>query len=86
MEFFREFKAIFAWSYEDLRGFDPNSTHHAFPIKEEEKQVRQRQRPINPALETTIRKEVEKLINDHIIFPITYYEWVSNIVPVQKKW
>jgi hypothetical protein len=85
MDMFHEFKDVFAWYYEDLRGFDPNIIQHAIPIKEEEKMVRQRQRPINPALEATIRKEVENLINAHIIFPVKYYEWVSNLVPVQKK-
>jgi hypothetical protein len=70
MELFREFKDVFAWSYEDLRGFDPNVIQHVIPIKEEAKSVRKRKRPINPALEATIRKEVEKLINAHIIFPM----------------
>jgi hypothetical protein len=83
--YFHEFKDVFAWSYEDLCGFDPNIIQHAIPIKEEAKLVRQRQRPINPALEATIRKEVENIINAHIIFPVKYYEWVSNLVPVQKK-
>jgi hypothetical protein len=40
---------------------------------------------VNPALEATIRKEVEKLLNAHIIFPVKYFEWVSNLVPVRKK-
>jgi hypothetical protein len=31
---------VFSWSYEDLRGFDPNIIQHAIPIKEEEKPVR----------------------------------------------
>jgi hypothetical protein len=29
-----EFKDVFAWSYEDLRGFDPCLIQHAIPIKE----------------------------------------------------
>jgi hypothetical protein len=28
---------------------------------------------------------VEKLLNAHIIFPVKYYEWVSNLVHVWKK-
>jgi hypothetical protein len=36
-------------------------------------------------LEATIRKEVEKLINAHIILPIKYSEWVSNLVPLWKN-
>jgi hypothetical protein len=29
-----EFQVVFSWSYEDLRGFDPDSIRHAIPIKE----------------------------------------------------
>jgi hypothetical protein len=79
-----EFQDVFAWSYEDLCGFDLSLIHHAIPIKEGIKPVRKKQRPINPALEATIRKELEKLLKDGIIFPVKYSEWVSNLVPVWK--
>jgi hypothetical protein len=85
MDLFREFKDVFAWSYEDLHGFDPSIIQHTILIKEEAKLVRQKQRPINPMLEATIRKEVEKLLNAHIIFPVKYSELVSNLVLVRKK-
>jgi hypothetical protein len=48
------------------------------------KTVRKKQRPINPALEATIRKELEKLLKANIIFLVKYSEWVSNLVPIQK--
>jgi hypothetical protein len=57
-----EFQDVFAWSYEDLRGFDPTIIQHSTPIKEGIKLVRQKQRPINPAVEATIQKELEKLL------------------------
>jgi len=85
VELFCEFKDVFAWPYEDLHGFYPNVIQHDIPIKEEVKPVRKRQIPIKPTLEATIRKEVEKLINAHIIFSIKYYEWVSNFVLVWKQ-
>jgi hypothetical protein len=49
------------------------------------KPVRQRQRPVNPSLEATIRKEVEKLLKAQIIFPVKYSEWVSNLVLCGRK-
>jgi ribonuclease HI len=79
-----EFKDVFGWSYEDLHGFDPGLIQHAIPIKEGIKPVRKKKRPINPALEATILKELEKLLKDGIIFPVKYSEWVSNLVPVRK--
>jgi hypothetical protein len=79
-----EFQDVFAWSYEDLRGFDPALIQHAIPIKEGIKPVRKKQIPINPALEATIQKELEKLLKARIIFSVKYSEWVSNLVPVRK--
>jgi hypothetical protein len=85
MDLFLEFRDVFARSYEDLHGFDPSLIQHAILIKEGDKPVRQKQRPTNHALEATIGKEVEMLINAHIIFSVKNFEWVSNLVPVQKK-
>lgn len=82
---FQEFHNIFSWSYEALHGFDPNVIHHAIPMKEGGNLVRKKQRPMDPTLEATIRKEEEKLLNDHIIFPVKYSERILNLVPVQKK-
>jgi hypothetical protein len=83
-ELIREFQYVFAWSYKDLRDFDPALIQHTIPIKERVKLVRQKQIPINPALEATIRKELEKLLKANIIFPVKYSEWVSNMVHVWK--
>jgi hypothetical protein len=83
-ELLREFQDVFAWSYEDLRGFDPAIIQHAIPIKEGIKLVRKKQRPINPTLEATVEKELEKLLKVGIIFLVKYSKWVSNLVLIRK--
>jgi ribonuclease HI len=83
-ELLYEFQDVFAWSYEDLLGFDVVLIQHAIPIKEGVKPIRKKQRPINHAIEATIRKELEKLLKANIIFPVKYSEWVSNLVHVRK--
>jgi hypothetical protein len=75
-ELLHEFQDVFAWSYEDIRGFDPVLIQHAIIIKEVVKPVRKKQIPINLALEATIRKEFEKILKAGIIFPVKYSEWV----------
>ena len=80
----REFQDVFYWSYEDLRGFDPTLIQHSIPIKEGIKSVRKKQRPINPTLEASIQKELEKPLKAGIIFHVKYSEWVSNLVSVRK--
>jgi hypothetical protein len=79
-----ELQDVFSWSYEDIRGFDPALIQHSIPIKEGIKPVRKKQRPINPTLEETIRKELKKILKAGIIFSVKYSEWVSNLVPVRK--
>jgi hypothetical protein len=44
-----EFQDAFAWSYEDLRGFDLGLIQHAMPIKEGIKPIRKKQIPITHA-------------------------------------
>ena len=49
-----EYQDVFAWSYEDVHGFDPNLIQHAIPIQEGINPIRKKKRPINPALGETI--------------------------------
>jgi hypothetical protein len=79
-----EFEDVFSWYYEDLRGFDLGLIQHAIPIKEGMKLVRKKQIPINPTLEATIRRELEKFLKAGITFPVKYLERVSKLVPVLK--
>lgn len=49
------------------------------------KPVHQHLRPLHPRKAAAIKGEVEKLLKDGFIYPIPLTEWVSNIVPVDKK-
>jgi ribonuclease HI len=68
------FQNIFAWSYEDLRGFYPDIIHHTI------KPARQKQTLVNSALNETIQRELGILLKVGIIF-LAHPEWVSNWVP-----
>jgi hypothetical protein len=78
------FQDVFAWSYEDIPGFDPGLIQHATAIKEGMEPVRKKQRPINPALKTTIQRELENFLKARVTFPVKYPEWVSRLVHVPK--
>ena len=80
-----EFQDIIAWSYEDLKGFNPDICQHTIDLAPVAKPIRQKQRPINPKLEPLMIKELNNLIESKIIFPIKHTLWVSNLVPVRKK-
>ena len=82
---FKEFCNVFAWSYEEMPGIDPPIVQHEIWTYPDAKPVRQKLRPVNPRKAATVKAEVEKLLKDGFIYPIALTEWVSNLVPVDKK-
>jgi ribonuclease HI len=53
---FKEFMDIFAWTYDDLKFFDPNIIQHIIPMKPQTQPFQQKLRKIPPKLEPTVKK------------------------------
>jgi hypothetical protein len=85
VKLFKEFKDVFAWTYDDLKTFDPNIIQHTIPIKPQTQPFQQKLRKMHSKLEPTVKKELKKLLNAKIIFPVKHTQWVSNLVLVRKK-
>ena len=56
----KEFKDVFAWSYEDMPGIDPEIAEHKIPLIPESKPVKQKLRRMKPDVTLKIREEVMK--------------------------
>ena len=82
---FKEFRDIFAWSYEEMSRIDPSITVQEISTYPMAKLVRQKLRQVHPRKATAIKAEIEKLLKAGFIYPIPLTEWVLNIVPVNKK-
>ena len=82
---FKEFRDVFAWSYEEMTGIDPSIVIHEIKTYPEVKPVRQKLHPVHPKKIVAIKAEVEKLLKSGFIYPIPLTEWVSNLVSVAKK-
>jgi hypothetical protein len=54
-------------------------------LKPGSKPVKQKFRQFNPLLLPIIEKELKRLLEEKIIVPLRYSEWVANLVPVRKK-
>lgn len=80
-----EYVGVLAWSYEYLKGYNPNIIQNMIEIADGAKPVRQKQRPVNSKIESLMAQELKKLIESKIIYPIKHNTWVSNLVPVRKK-
>ena len=58
---------------------------HKIHFEEDFKPVAQLQRRLNPAIKEVVRKEVLKLVEAGMIYPIFDSEWVSPVQVVLKK-
>jgi hypothetical protein len=84
-ELFKEFRDVFAWSYEEMLGINRRIVEHDIKTHLDAKPVQQCLRAVNPQKALAIKDEVEKLFNAGFIYPVPLTEWVSNIIPMNKK-
>ncbi|KAK5776974.1 hypothetical protein PVK06_044939 [Gossypium arboreum] len=81
----REYKDVFAWSYQDMPGLDEDVVVHKLPLKPEYKPIQQKLRRMRPEMLLKIKEEVKKQFDVGFLQTSKYPEWVANIVPVPKK-
>jgi hypothetical protein len=74
----KQYKDVFAWSYDELRTYDTSIIDHKIPLNLGVKPFRQNLRQINPILLPVIKKEVKKLLDVKIIVPLRYSNWVAT--------
>ena len=68
-----------------MPGIDPSIVEHETWTYPDTKPVQQNLRPVNPHKVAAVKAEVEKLLKAGFIYPIALTEWVSNLVPIDKK-
>jgi hypothetical protein len=68
-----------------MPGIDLDIVVHEIKTYPDAKPVRHRLHPIHPCKVATIKYEVEKLLKDGFVYPVSLTDWVSNLVPVKKK-
>ena len=77
-------KAI-EWTLADIPGIRPSTCMPRILLEDEAKPVRQPQRRLNPVILDMVKKEVTKLLQVGIIYPICDSQWVSPFEVVPKK-
>ncbi|GKB35576.1 reverse transcriptase domain-containing protein [Tanacetum coccineum] len=78
-------KQVIAWKITDIKGIDPRVCTHKILMDEDYKPAVQSQRRVNPKIHEVIKKEVIKLLDAGMIYPISDSPWVSPIHCVPKK-
>ncbi|XP_073030622.1 uncharacterized protein [Primulina eburnea] len=77
-------KAI-GWSIADIKGISSSMCMHKILMEADHKTSTQPQRRLNPAMQEVVKKEVIKLLDAGIIYPISDSRWVSPVQVVPKK-
>ncbi|XP_061353726.1 uncharacterized protein LOC133298451 [Gastrolobium bilobum] len=77
-------KRAIGWTMADIIGISLPCMHHIL-LEEGGKPVRQPQRRLNPLILDVVKKEVTKLLQAGMIYPISDSRWVSPVQVVPKK-
>ena len=81
----RYYREAIGWSLDDLKGISPTTCMHKIFLEEGSKPTIEGQRRLNPIMKEVVKKEVLKLLENGIIYPISDSKWVSPIHVVPKK-
>jgi hypothetical protein len=81
----KEYSDVFAWAPTDLEGIPAKLGEHSIDLQEGAVLVHQRQYRLNPRYSLMVKKEIDRLLEAGLIYPVNNSEWVSPIVVVPKK-
>ncbi|GJS78828.1 reverse transcriptase domain-containing protein [Tanacetum coccineum] len=78
-------KQAIAWKLSDIKGINPEFCSHKILMEDDYEPAVQHQRRVNLKIHDVIKKEVEKLLDAGLIYPISDSPWVSPVHCVPKK-
>ncbi|KAL4306620.1 hypothetical protein AHAS_Ahas16G0196500 [Arachis hypogaea] len=81
----KQHKDAIGWTLVDLKGISSSMCIHKILLEEGAKPSRQQQRRLNPTMNEVVQKEVSKLWQAGVIYPISDSPWVSPVQVVPKK-
>ncbi|GJW92057.1 reverse transcriptase domain-containing protein [Tanacetum coccineum] len=85
LKFLNLHKRAIAWKISDIKGIDPSFCTHKILMEDDFKPAVQHQRRVNPKIHEVIKKEVIKLFDAELIYPISDSPWVSPVHCIPKK-
>ena len=77
LEILKTHRTALGWTIADIKGISPLICTHWIHLKEDVKPSRQPQRRLNPIMKEVVKKEVLKLLDVGVIYPIADNKWVS---------
>ncbi|GKC72573.1 reverse transcriptase domain-containing protein [Tanacetum coccineum] len=77
-------KRAITWKLSDIKGINPEFYTHKILMEEDYKPTVQHQRRVNPKIHDVIKKEVEKLLDARLIYPISDSPWEKSHFMVKE--
>ncbi|GKB74751.1 reverse transcriptase domain-containing protein [Tanacetum coccineum] len=71
-------KQAIAWKLSDIKGINPEFCSHKILMEDDYEPAVQHQRRVNPKIHDVIKKEVEKLLDAGLIYPISDSPWLQE--------
>ncbi|GJZ87556.1 hypothetical protein Tco_0659166 [Tanacetum coccineum] len=85
IKFLKSHKRAIAWKLSDIKGINPEFCTHKILMEEDYKPAVQHQRRVNPKIHDVIKKEVEKLLDAGLIYPISDSTDIAKITRKRLK-
>nr|GEV64285.1 hypothetical protein [Tanacetum cinerariifolium] len=85
LEVLRNHKGVIAWSIADIKGIKLSFCTHKILMEDEFKPSVQFQRRVNPNIKEVVKKEVIKLLDAGLIYPIFDSSWIPITPEDQEK-
>ncbi|XP_013595642.1 PREDICTED: uncharacterized protein LOC106303847 isoform X1 [Brassica oleracea var. oleracea] len=81
----KKYRKALGYSLDDIKGISPSLCMHRIHLEDESKTSIEHQRRLNPNLKDVVKKEIIKLLDAGVIYPISDSNWVSPVHVVPKK-
>ncbi|CAN6685846.1 unnamed protein product [Malus baccata var. baccata] len=81
----KEYKTAIGWTLADIKGISLTTCMHRILLEEGSKTSREAQRRLNPPMMEVVKKEIIKLLDCGVVYPISDSRWVSPVQCVPKK-
>ena len=85
LEILKTHGTALGWTIADIKGISPLIYTHRIHLEEDVKPSRKPQRRLNPIMKEVVKKEVLKLLDVGVIYPIADSKWISPTQVVPKK-
>ena len=85
LEILKAHQTTIGWTIADIKGISPLICTHMIHLEEDVKPSRQPQHRLNLVMKEVVKKEVLKLLDVGVIYPIADSKWVSPTQVMPKK-